>query len=665
MARILVVDDKEQDRYLLKVMLEKSGYDTVTADNGEQALVAARQTPPDLIVSDILMPVMDGFTLCREWKRTPDLQRIPFVFYTATYTDPRDEEFALSQGADRFIAKPIEPEEFLRALKDELRKKAASKVFQTTVVLDEGEKYFKDYSEVLVRKLEDKLTLFRAMFNADPNMILMLSPSHVVLEINQSAANVLGVRSGEVIETDFVDRFVPLPARGPFSDLIDKAYAGTAVYDREGTVRDTSGEQHIVRWNACAVSRSSGAIEGILLIGSDITDIRRIERERKELEEQLRRAQRMEAIGAFAGGIAHDFNNILTGIFGFVDMVRSDLAPDSRSARYLKDALTAAQRAKRLVGQILFIARGSEGASEPVDLRVVIKEAHRLLRASIPAGVELVLNVSPDPCMVMADPTQVHQVVMNLGTNAFHALEGKQGTIRISCLSHPRIENHTGMVPGFTAEDVALEVSDTGSGMGGSTLDHIFDPYFTTKEKGKGTGLGLSVVKAIVEAHGGRIDCESVVGKGSVFRIYFPKMQDFVREMETGTNQGWDRGENEMILLVEDDETNGSMLEKVLPKLGYRCLRFANGAEAMASFMKEPSALDIVLTDLNMPRMGGLELTQNILSKRPKTPVILMSGSIEALPLNTLTSAGLTGYLRKPFTIEDLSRVLRTARTKI
>jgi PAS domain S-box-containing protein len=658
--RILIVDDKEEARYFLKILLEKSAYAVETACDGEEALAIARKNPPDMIISDILMPVMDGFNLCREWRKDKRLCGLPFIFYTATYTDQHDEDFALKIGADKFIVKPAEPSDLLAIIAEMMagaKRKSASGAVPEPVL---SEIYFKQYSEGLARKLEDKLELFRVIFNTDSGIIFLLSPSHHVLEINRAACEFLGMRAPKIIGISFTDRFVAQADQPDFTRQLNKAVSGFAIRDIESSIHISDGSKRLLRWNAGPVARASGALEGVLLIGTDITDARRAEQERRELETQLRRAQRMEAIGIFAGGIAHDFNNILTGIFGFIEIVQHELPPDSHSAETLHSALVAANRAKALVGQILSIARRSEGPLQQVDVAKIAGEVGKLLRASIPPQIDIALNIDSDTGTVMAEPIQIHQVLMNLCTNAYQAIGQTGGTIGISCRSQSEEGSHDAALSLLPAKEyVLIEISDTGCGMNKTTMERMFDPYFTTKESGMGTGLGLSVVKAIVEAHQGRITCESQEGKGSTFRVYLPKSTTIAPVAQKQCGCSWEPGNKQMILCVEDDESIGPMLDQALQKLGYQSVLARNGKEAMNLFLEKPQSFDLILTDLNMPHIGGIELAQKILSLRPTMPIVLMSGITDILTEHDVRSRGIRVCLRKPFSIEELSRALK------
>jgi two-component system, cell cycle sensor histidine kinase and response regulator CckA len=661
MSRFLIVDDKEQDSYLLRILFEKSGYVVDVAHDGVQALTMARSNPPDLVVSDILMPVMDGFTLCREWRRDERLNSIPFVFYTATYADPRDEKFALTLGADKFIVKPVEPAVLLDSVKEILSNHSRRETPTPGSSMEDDKTYFKNYSETLVRKLEDKLELFHTIFDIDSSAIFMLSPLHIILELNRAAEKLCGVRGEEALDRNFIDSFIPDSGSPAFTEQLKAALRGSSIHNFEGALRSASGPERTVLWNAQRLLRSSGTIEGVLLIGNDITERLSAERQRTTLETQLRHAQKMEAIGAFASGIAHDFNNILTGIIGFVDMTRVSVPLDSKAEGYLQNALGAANRAKELVKSILSIARGSQDAFKPFEIAPLIQEAGKLLRASIPASIDISLDIDDKCGTIMCDPSQIHQVLMNLCTNAYHAIGDNNGVIGISCHCLDKTvrlsDSGPDLIPGT---HIVIEVTDTGTGMSAKTMARIFDTYFTTKEKGKGTGLGLSVTKAIVHAHGGKIQVESTEGKGSIFRVFLPKQETAAPAVRSVDSDKWETGGNESILLVEDDEINGPMLLHALTVLKYGATLVSNGMEALTLLKRDPARYDILLTDLTMPKMGGLELARESRIVKPELPVILMSGNLYELPQSHLDSLGITHLLIKPFDMGELSRALKS-----
>lgn len=423
MDTILVVDDNEQNRYMAEVLLSNSGYQVKLAINGKEALEVARKAPPSLILADILMPVMDGFALCREWKMDEQLKSIPFIFYTATYTDVEDVNFGLSLGADRFLVKPIPPEDLVSAICEVLEQSPRVSKPLSEHVIHEDDVYLKKYNQALIHKLEDKLAELEA--------------------------------SNKQLEDEIRER-------------------------------------------------------------------KRTEEEKRRLEQQLIQSQKMEALGTLAGGIAHDFNNIVMVVMGLVDVAIMRLRQGNSAENYLREITNACNQAKDLVSQILTFSRQSDTEHSPVQVKSLADEILKMLRSSLPKTIEIRKMLESDS-MVMANPTQIHQVLMNLCTNARQAMDNNGGVINID-LSDVELDNtfDPGMTPG---KYLKLEVSDTGVGMTPEQQRHAFDPYFTTKQKSEGTGLGLSVVHGIVTECGGTIKAQSEVDKGSTFSVYFPILE--------------------------------------------------------------------------------------------------------------------------------------------
>ena len=356
----------------------------------------------------------------------------------------------------------------------------------------------------------------------------------------------------------------------------------------------------------------------------DITERKNAEAERERLETQLRQAQKLEAIGTLAGGIAHDFNNILAAILGYGEMAQKDCAEGSAQRRHIDAAISAALRAKSLVERILAFSRSGMGERVPVHVQSVVVEALEQLAASLPPAVQLEQDLEAGDAAVLGDPTQVHQVVMNLCANAVQAMRAG-GTLSVM-LDHALAEapcvSTTQLAPGAY---VALAVRDTGTGIAPQVLERIFDPFFTTKEVGVGTGLGLSLVHGIVTDLGGGIDVHSRVGAGSTFTVYLPwhgsaQAAEAVHEAMAG-------GGGETVLLVDDEEALVRLGEEMIAELGYEPVGFTSSAAALEAF-REPERFDAVLSDEAMPDMTGSELAREIRGIRPDIPIVLMSGYV-------------------------------------
>jgi PAS domain S-box-containing protein len=385
----------------------------------------------------------------------------------------------------------------------------------------------------------------------------------------------------------------------------------------------------------------------------DVTEVVR-------LEGQLHQAQKMEAIGTLAGGIAHDFNNILMGMIGYTEMVLSQTPDDSKTWRMLQSVLDGGKRAADLVRQILAFSHQGKETRKPVKISTTVKETLRLLRASLPSTIEIRRDFSgASSDLVLADPTQLHQVLLNLCTNSSHAMRGKTGVLEIGLrniqfradteLPHPKLK------PG---PYVLLSVSDTGHGIDHSILDRIFDPFFTTKNRGEGTGLGLAVVRATMENHGGAITVESEVGRGSTFHLFFPRHEAHLISEPTIISSPL-QGGIEHILVLDDEPTNAKMLGQTLELLGYHVTVKTSSIDALELLRKDPKTFDLLITDQTMPNLTGVDLTKLLLRIRPDLPVILCTGFSEDVSEETARSIGIRRFILKPVLRWQIAEAVR------
>ncbi len=397
----------------------------------------------------------------------------------------------------------------------------------------------------------------------------------------------------------------------------------------------------------------------VVAIYDDLTKVKQEERERAKLEGQVRQNQKLEALGTLAGGIAHDFNNILSAIMGYAELAREGVTPDSEAADDLDQVLLASDRAKNLVGQILSFARRSTEPRSPMDLGPIIKESFKLLRASVPATVEMNLREPLTKDKVDADPVQMHQLIMNLCTNAAHAMEQDGGTLEVALdrvdLGPEEAAGYAGLEPGFY---VRLLVSDTGVGMDPETRRRIFEPFFTTKEPSQGTGMGLAVVHGIVQGHNGAITVYSEPGNGTVFHVYLPVHRGEAKSLEAQLlPQGLEGDES--ILFLDDEPALAELGERVLTRLGYRVRSFTSPREAWEAFQKAPDSFDLVVSDYTMPKMTGQELAGLIMELRPEMPVIICSGFNRLLDETWLRRLGVRAVLSKPLVARELAGTIR------
>jgi two-component system cell cycle sensor histidine kinase/response regulator CckA len=393
--------------------------------------------------------------------------------------------------------------------------------------------------------------------------------------------------------------------------------------------------------------------EGSIWIFDDITV-------RKSLEAQLRQAQKMEAIGTLAGGIAHDFNNILSAIMGYTDMALTHPKVDDRLRRYLNQVYMAGERATDLVKQILAFSRQSDQKPRPLRVSPIVKEVLKLLRASLPTTITIRQDIQSQTDTVLADPTQIHQILMNLCTNAAHAMRETKGELKVS-LGPVEVKPGDTLIilHGLTPDMyLKLTVSDAGIGIAPDIMDRIFDPFFTTKKPSEGTGLGLSVVHGIVKSYHGAITVESEMGKGTEFHVYLPLLKETGEKREVGAVADITGGK-ECILFVDDEEMLVELGKSMLTGLGYDVIGKTSSLEALELFRARPERFDLVITDMTMPNMTGIELARELMCIRPGIPVILCTGFSEAITPEKAKALGLREFIMKPIIKNQIAEAIR------
>ncbi len=785
--KILVVDDNENIRIFLKRVLSSKGYDVHCASNGNEALLLAGQQNPALVISDILMPEMDGFELCRRIKSDEALSSVPFIFYTAKYTSDEDKKLALKLGADRFMVKPLNHNHLVAIIQN---------------VLDEYERpdpsnkrpapidnlYYAKHLEIVTKKLNKTIKKLdnerRGLQQSEQQMRLLLNStaegifgvdlegnftfanpackrelgcsddeltgkpvhallypekpdgsecrlddcliyatlkeqkathtdslflrrnsgdrfpvecwSHPVIQDDRMVGAVvtfLNITSRRVAEQAFLesesryrhimesmkDAVYICSKEHDTIEYMNSAMIQLIGYDASGGgskaaieeiigecpwCRDENGTQEkpvkekviyakngrIYHASATPVSNEPGE-SSILITLRDITETR-------HAEEQLRQAQKMQAIGALAGGIAHDFNNILSPILGFSQILKEELPPGSDAHEDIIEIYKAGLRGRDLVKQILAFGRQSDAEKSVISIQTILKEVCKLVRSIIPSNISIVKEIENDCGGVLADPTQIHQVCMNLITNAYQAIGETNGEIRIS-LTEEIISHHHGqkdrMKPGKYA---VMKICDTGSGMEPEKLEKIFEPYYTTKKKDKGTGLGLTIVYGIVNDYGGDIKVKSSPGEGTTFTLYFP-VAETEFQADSSKKKDQPRTGDENILLVDDEPSVMTVLQLMLEKSGYRVTGITNSIQALKTFKKNPDRFDLVITDMAMPHMTGQRLTKEILAIRPDMPILACTGFSRALADDQARGMGLQGVLMKPVAKSELTGMIR------
>jgi PAS domain S-box-containing protein len=503
------------------------------------------------------------------------------------------------------------------------------------------------------RKVENELGTIRRIVSASEDALALVDRRQRLVAANEAfgmllkdpaAAGAVGRPVGGLLAGEGFSR--------ELAEGIGRSLLGENVRLEARRATPDRGERQVdVALRPCR--EPDGRVTGASVSVRDVTEIR-------NLEAALRQAQKMEAIGTLAGGIAHDFNNILAAIMGYSELALMEAPEGAPISGSLRKVLGASERARDLVRQILTFSRKMEHEKRVVDLARAVDESLGLLRASLPASIDIVRRFPEMPCTFLADRTQVQQVVMNLCTNAAQAMEPDGGVLTIGVRETlPNLEVLTALGDLAPGRYVELRVEDNGGGIPPIIADRIFDPFFTTKAQGRGTGMGLAVVHGIAKSHGGAVSVESTPGKGSIFRVLFPAVGAAVRE--TGERPRCVPPGRENVLVVDDEKTVADVASRMLERLGYRVRTHSDPSLALAFCTREPDWCDLVLTDMTMPGMTGEVLARRLRGIRPDLKIILCSGyADQARPAaERLEAAGIRRFMMKPFSLDTLSSTVR------
>lgn len=681
MAMILIVDDNKENLYMIEVLLRKNGFEIISAENGKEALEKARITPPDMIVTDILMPVMDGFTLCKKWKTDESLGQIPFVFYTATYTDQKDIDLGLSLGAERFLVKPMEPKELLETLLEVLAESKINRPETHWLYSNEEMDILKQYNEVLFHKLQDKVTDLEkanlklqveierrrlteeSLHQSEERLKTVLGSLPVGLAWGEATDKIEYVNKtftelfGYVVEdiptiNDWFRLACPDPRKHEqlYSfwiksiETAKKTGASTQPFDsriacKDGTFRDVSIIGAVISSFHIAV----------------VTDIT----EKTRLQEQLTSAQKLESIGNLAGGIAHDFNNILTIVTGLAGLLQASMNNSDPLIRYVNEIASAGMRGASLTKQLLAFSRKQILEVKSVDLNEIVTNLQKMLRRLIREDITLSFVPFAGSLPIIADPNQIEQVIINIVTNARDAMPNG-GPLNILTDKVFVDDSFVGRHEGGEAGNYAvIKISDKGTGMGEETKAKIFEPFFTTKEVGKGTGLGLAVVYGIIQQHKGMISVESESGSGTAFTIYLPLIKGRI-EIEDRSRPDTDyKGGSETILLAEDNSMIRGMTSDILKRYGYNVITAEDGGAAVNVFMEQANIIDMVILDLMMPRKKGFDAYMEIIKESPQVKALFITGYSESEVERQEIRKRALPLLLKPYSLVDLLKNVR------
>ena len=628
--RILYIDDYELDRELVKDVLEKEhgGFQVTEASNKQEFEALLKTHTFDVVLSDFNIAGFEGLQVL-EAVRAHD-PSIPVIIVTGTGSE-EIAVMALKQGASDYVIK---------------RPKHIQRLPQTIFAAME-KKTLRDQRQKDEINLKQSEERYRTILENVLMGVYQVTVEGKFLFSNEKLIEMLGYASYEELEA--IDNISELYVRAQERNhLVDEViHKGFLVGEFEFRRKD--GQSIWVKLHVRKTKSKEGEIilEGLM---EDVTQIRK-------MEAQLQQSQKLEAIGTLSGGIAHDFNNILSSIIGFTELSLDEVEHGTTLQNNLTEVLKAGNRARDLIKQIMTFSRKGEQERKPVQINPLIIETVRMLRSAIPTNIEIEEHITPEMLTIDANPTQMNQVMVNLVTNASHAIH-ENGIIEIGLeavsLDESIKNSYPDLLPGRYAK---IFVSDNGCGIAKENLGLIFDPYFTTKDPDRGTGLGLAGVHGIVKTHGGHISVYSEVGKGTSFNVYFP-IVDKTEKLQKTAEDPIPTG-NERILLVDDEQVILDLGEKTLKQLGYDVVVKNGGVEALTLFRADPDRFDLVITDMTMPKMTGDQLARELMKVRPNIPVILCTGFSSKISREQAKEIGIKAYAMKPLARREMAITVR------
>jgi len=685
---ILVVDDDMNNLTVVRDCLTGFNLTVLVAEDGESAVSRADYAKPDLILLDIMMPGIDGYSTCRRLKQQESTRDIPVIFMSAL-SETEHKVQGLEAGAVDYVTKPFQQDELLarvgvhlslrdltrrlkeanelleerveartidlaianRELEDEIaERQAAQEQLQEQAILLEEKVEELQLAHEALRTSEQK---FRAIFDQTFQLIGLATPEGIMLEVNQTALNFCGASESEVLNKPFWETLWWTSSDGlreRARNAVQQAAAGEFVRF-EAACQAPDGSTRYIDFSLKPIIDAEGKVVMLIPEGRDITSYKR-------LEEQLRQSQKMEAIGTLAGGVAHDFNNILTAIMGFGSILRAKLE-NSPLAHYTDDILAAADKASKLTHSLLTFSRKQIMETRPEEINAIVRTIDNILRRVIGEDVELHCSFASEELVIMADCGQIEQVLMNLAVNARDAMpRGGILGIKTECIELTEGMLGTVLKPGAYAR---ISVSDTGGGIDDVTRERIFEPFFTTKEVGKGTGLGLSIVYGIIKQHGGEINVYSEPGKGTCFKIYLPLVKFSCISAPRSESTVHVAGGTETILLAEDNDGARSFMVHALEDYGYQVIEALDGEDALAKYRANRDRIQLLLLDVVMPRMNGREVYDAVRKEGGRVRALFSSGyTADIIEQKGLTEEGI-GFLAKPVTVQVLLGKVREA----
>lgn len=639
-STILIVDDTPTNLNVLFDFLRNSGFKVLVAQGGKSALQKAEYTQPDLILLDILMPDMDGFETCRILKSQPSTQDIPIIFMTAL-SETVDKVKGLRLGAVDYITKPFQQEEVLARIQLHLNLRNLTRQVQEQNAQLEQQIQERIEAEAQLRQREAQL---RLITDALPVMIAYIDRNHCYRFVNRGYEDWFQLPREE-LQNRPMRELIGEELYQTLLPKLDLALSGQTI-TYENTLSRAGNLHHL---EITYVPHFDG--EEVLGTYALIQDVS----ERKQIERQLLRSQRMESLGTLASGIAHDLNNVLTPILLSVQLLGMKYQ-DEQSQQWLELLEANTKRGADLIRQVMSFVRGIEGKHTLIQPDHLLSEIQKIIEETFPKFITLVTHIAPELWAVSGDFTQLHQVLMNLCVNARDAMPNG-GELSLSAQN---IELDRAFVQAHPEARVGayllLSITDTGIGMPPEIIDRIFEPFFTTKEFGKGTGLGLSTAMGIVKSHGGFVTVSSAVNRGTQFNVFLPAIAPIV--VPPMEDDELPIGHGETILIVDDEVAIREIAQTSLEAYGYQTLTANDGVEAISLYVQHPQAIDLVIVDMMMPSMDGSLAIRILKEINPKVRILAMSGLVTEELCSEVTDTDVLAFLPKPFTTKDLLTTL-------
>ena len=628
--KVLLVEDDEDDFIIARELLSEipnKKFEVTWINEYDDAVFAMISGHFDIILLDYRLGAFNGIELLKDANEKGC--QVPIILLTGQDDYEIDVEGMKSGASDYLVKSSVDANSLERSIRYAIDRKQS-----------EGD----------LRQSEEK---FRSLAESAIDGVMTIDSNGTIVYCNKSALTIFGYEADEIIGKE---------AANTMPDLVKKEYLEAMQnpeYSSSDKIKEKTIETYGTRKNGkrfpVEMSLSSWETREGKFLTAFLKDVTK----RKALEQRVRQVQKMEAIGTLAGGIAHDFNNILGSIMGYTEMAIEDVPQDSFTKNYLDNVIIACERAKELVGQILTFSRIDDQERKPVQVDMVVKETLKLLRASIPATINIIQNIDTETSFVLGDTNQIHQLVLNLCTNASHAMQPKgKGWLYVNLREIVVDENSASKFPSLKpGKYIQLEVADTGQGIDKSIMARIFDPFFTTKGVGEGTGMGLAVVHGIVKNLKGEITCESQIDKGTTFRVYIPCVENKVTKSQL-TGKVAVRG-SERILFVDDEKSLVEIATTKLRELGYQVQGKTSSKDALEEINTNLAKYDLIITDFSMPAITGIELATVIHKKRPELPMILCTGYSDAILEKQAKMLGIRALINKPVRLKEFPQIVR------